>query len=260
MMKDFENKIVLVTGSGRGIGRAIALHFAARGADVIVNFFRNREPAEATAREVKQYGGRVMLVKADVGDINDLDRLFDEVRKEWNGLDILVHSAASGYNRPAMEQKPKGWDWTMNINARALLFSAQRAAPIMAARGGGFIVSLSSAGSTRVLPDYIAVGASKAALESLTRYLGVELIGKKINVNAVSPGVVETDALRHFASSGGQEDIIRRFVEGVPARRLVTPEDVAGVVAFLCTPAARMIVGQTIQVDGGFSLTMQSQK
>lgn len=251
---DFKNKIALVTGSGRGIGKAIALHFAQQGADVIINFFRNREPAEETAREVEKLGRRALLVKADVGDLDDITRLFDEVEKEFGGLDILVHNAASGYNRPAMEQKPKGWDWTMNINARALLFSAQRAAVTMEKRGGGKIVSISSAGATRVLPDYVVVGASKAALESLTRYLGIELISKGINVNAVSPGVVATEALNHFASMGDQENILQKFIAQVPAGRLITPEEVAEVVAFLCTPAASMIVGQTIVVDGGYTL------
>jgi len=251
---DFKNKIALVTGSGRGIGKAIALHFAQHGADVVINFFRNREPAEETAREVEKLGQRALLVKADVGDLDDITRLFDEVEKEFGGLDILVHNAASGYNHPAMEQKPKGWDWTMNINARALLFSAQRAAVMMEKRGGGKIVSISSAGATRVLPDYVVVGASKAALESLTRYLGIELISKGINVNAVSPGVVETEALNHFASMGDQENILQKFIAQVPAGRLITPEEVAEVVAFLCTPAACMIVGQTIVVDGGYTL------
>ncbi|HEY5984180.1 MAG TPA: enoyl-[acyl-carrier-protein] reductase FabL [Anaerolineales bacterium] len=255
-MAQFDGKLVLVTGSGRGIGRAIALHFATHGADIIINFFRNREPAEATAHQIEQLGRRALLIKADVGNMDDLNGLFDEAASNWAGLDILVHSAASGYNRPAMEQKPRGWDWTMNINARAFLFAAQRAAPLMEARGGGSIVGLTSAGSSRVIPDYVAVGASKAALETLTRYLGVELIRRNIHVNAVSPGVVDTDALRHFASAGGQEGILRKFIEAVPAGRLVTPEDVAQVVAFLCTPAAHMIVGQTIQVDGGFSLTV----
>ncbi len=125
MDNPFQNKIVLVTGSGRGIGRAIAMHFAQRGADVIVNFFRNREPAEETVREIEKLGRRALLVKADVGDLNDLNHLFDKVEKEFGGLDIFIHNAASGYNHPALEQKPKGWDWTMNINARALLFAAR---------------------------------------------------------------------------------------------------------------------------------------
>lgn len=250
----FQNKIALVTGSGRGIGRAIALRFARGGADVIVNFYRNRAPAEETAHEIEKLGRRTLLVKADVGDMEDLNRLFDEAEKVFDGLDIFVHNAASGYNHPAMEQKPKGWDWTMNINARALLFAAQRAAAMMAKRGGGKIVSISSAGSTRVLPDYVVVGASKAALESLTRYLGVELISKGINVNAVSPGLVETDALNHFAGLGNQDDLLQTFIDLVPAGKLITPEEVAEVVAFLCTPSAAMIVGQTIVVDGGYTL------
>ena len=252
--RPFENKIGLVTGSGRGIGRAIALHLAQHGADLVINFFRNRGPAEAAARAIEGLGRRALVVKADMGDMDDLNGLFDEIEQKLGGLDILVHNAASGYNHPSMSQKPKGWDWTMNINARALLFAAQRAAPLMEKRGGGHIVSLTSAGSSRVLPDYVAVGASKAALESLTRYLGVELIGKNIHVNAVSPGVVATDALTNFAASGDREAILKRFIDKVPAGRLVTPEDVAGVVAFLCTPAAAMIVGQTIQVDGGYML------
>ena len=256
MDNSFQNKIALVTGSGRGIGRAIALHFAERGADVIINFFRNREPAEDTARAVEKLGRRALLVKADVGDLDDLNRLFDEIEKEFAALDIFVHNAASGYNRPALEQKPKGWDWTMNINARALLFAAQRAVPLMEKRGGGSIVSISSAGSTRVLPDYVVVGASKAALESLTRYLGVELAPRNIIVNAVSPGVVETEALTHFAALESKENILQKFVQSVPAGRLVSPEDVAGVVAFLCSPAARMMIGQTIHVDGGYMLTI----
>ena len=249
----FEGKIALVTGSGRGIGRAIALHFARHGADVVVNFFRNRTPAEETAAEIEKLGRRVLLVKADVGDLDNLNRLFDETERALGGLDIFVHNAASGYNRPALQQKPKGWDWTMNINARSLLFAAQRAVPLMEKRGGGHIVSISSPGSGRVLPDYVVVGASKAAIESLTRYLAVELAPKNIVVNAVSPGIVETDALKHFDALSDQ-NVLKKAVDATPAGRLATPEDVAGVVGFLCTPAASMIRGQVIVVDGGYIL------
>ena len=249
----FTNKIALVTGSGRGIGRAIALYFARNGADVVVNFFRNSAPAEETVREIEALGRRALLVKADVGDLDDLNRLFDETERTFGGLDIFVHNAASGYNRPALEQKPKGWDWTMNINARSLLFSAQRCAPLMEKRGGGSIVSISSPGSNRVLPDYVVVGASKAAIESITRYLAVELAPKNIVVNAVSPGIVETDALKHFDALADQS-ILQKAIAATPAGRLVTPGDVAEVVGFLCSPAASMIRGQTIIVDGGYTL------
>jgi enoyl-[acyl-carrier protein] reductase III len=247
----FENKIVLVTGSGRGIGRAIAMHFARNGADIVVNYFRNRASAEETAHEIMDLGRRVLLVKANIGEIDNLNQLFDQIEQTYGGLDFLIHNAASGYNHPALEQKIKGWDWTMNINARSLLFAAQRAVPLMEKRGGGRIVSISSPGSTRVLPDYVVVGASKAALESLTRYLAVELAPKKIIVNAVSPGIVETDALKHFGASINNS-IIQKVINATPAGRLVTPEDVAEVVAFLCLPASSMIRGQIIVVDGGY--------
>ncbi|MGD2156328.1 MAG: enoyl-[acyl-carrier-protein] reductase FabL [Anaerolineales bacterium] len=250
----FKDKLALITGSGRGVGRTIALHFARLGADVVINFFRNRQPAEETCAEIECMGRRALLVKANIGEIDDIHYLFDVVEKEFGALDFLVSNAASGYNRPVMEQRPKGWDWTMNINARALLFAAQRAVPLMESRGGGAIVSISSPGALRVLPDYVVVGASKAALEALTRYLAVELAPKNIVVNAVSPGVVLTDALKHFDLINEDEHIIERIIDHNPVGRLVTPEDVAGVVAFLCSPAASMIRGQTIVVDGGYTL------
>ena len=259
----FEGKLALVTGSGRGIGKIIALHFARLGADVGVNFFRNRAPAEETVELIRGLGRKAWVVKADVGSLEGIEHLVDEtVRLAGEaglppGLNFLVHNAASGYNRPVMEQKPKGWDWTMNINARALLFLAQKVVPLMEIRSGGAIVSISSPGSFRVLPDYVVVGASKAALEALTRYLAVELAPRNICVNAVSPGLVLTDALQKFDAVRRDAQIIARAASQTPAGRLVTAEDVAGVVAFLCSPAAEMIRGQTILVDGGYTLLAQ---
>jgi enoyl-[acyl-carrier protein] reductase III len=250
-----EHKIALVTGSGRGIGQAIALRLAREGADVVVNFFRNRAPAEATAGQIRALGRRAVVVKADVGQPEGIEALFVETERAFGGLDILVCNAASGYNRPVMEQKVKGWDWTMNINARAALFCAQRAAPLMEQRGGGVIVNISSPGAARVMPEYVVVGASKAALEALTRYLAVELAPKKIVVNAVSPGIVVTEALQHFTAIR-EADALTRGAQATPAGRLVTPEDVAGLVTFLCTPAAEMIRGQTIVIDGGLTLPL----
>lgn len=254
-MSQFQDKVVLITGSGRGIGRSIALRFGELGAHVIVNFFRNRAPAEETAEQIRDLGRQAIVVKANVGNVDDLADLFAKINTTFGGLDIYVHNAASGYNRSVMDQKPRGWDWTMNINARSLLFAAQHAVPLMGKKGGGSIIAISSLGSERVIPDYVTVGASKAALETLVRYLGVELASKNIVVNAVSPGLVDTDALRHFASfeQYGKE-VIQEVGSNTPTGRLVTTDDVADVVCFLATPQARMICGQTIVVDGGYSL------
>ena len=250
----FTNKVVLVSGSGRGIGSAIALHFASLGADVVVNYFRNHQPAEDTVERIHHLGRKALLVKANMGELDEIDRLFEAVEQEFGGLDIFIHNAASGYNRPVMEQRVKGWDWTMNINARSLLFAAQKASPLMEKRGGGSIVAISSPGAGRVLPDYVVVGASKAAIEAITRYLAVELAPKNIVVNAISPGMVLTDALQYFEMVRSDIHIAEKAASITPAGRLVTPQDVANIVAFLCSPAASMIRGQVITVDGGASL------
>lgn len=250
----FAHKVALITGSSRGIGRVIALRFAREGADIVLNYFRNREAAEATAAEIQDLGRQVVTKHADVGKLEDLEALVD-ASHELGGLDILVHNAASGYNRPVMEQRVKGWDWTLNINARAALFLAQRAAPMMAERGGGAMVNISSIGAHRVLPEYVVVGASKAALETVTRYLAVELGPMNIAVNAVSAGLVFTDALQRFP--GIREhfaEYIDYTLERTPAGKAVTADDIAGVVAFLCSTEAFMIRGQTLVVDGGSTL------
>lgn len=247
----FANKIALVTGSGRGIGRAIALQLANEGADIVINFFRNRGPANETAEAVRQLGRRAHVVRANIGEVDQIEKLFAEVKAVFGGLDILVCNAASGYIRPALEQEVKGWDWTMNINARSLLFCAQQAHPLMKARGGGHIVSLSSLGAIRVMPAYIVIGASKAAIENLTKYLAYEFAADNIVVNAVSGGLVETGALEHFPM---RQQMMEHGLSRTPAGRLTTPQDIAKVVAFMCSPDAHMIRGQTILVDGGFTL------
>lgn len=249
----FKGKTALVTGSGRGIGRAIALHFAELGSDVVINYFRNREPAEDTARAAEKFGVQAEIVKANVGDIDDLDHLVAETERLFGGLDFLISNAGSGYNRPISEQRPKGWNWTMDINARAYLFLAQKCIPLMEKKGRGSIVAISSPGSFRVLPEYAVVGASKAAIEALTRYLAVELANRNISANAVSPGIVATEALQHFDTMQ-DENLLDEIAAQTPVGRIVTPQDVAGIVAFLCSPAADMIRGQTLIVDGGFTL------
>ncbi|HET8607244.1 MAG TPA: SDR family oxidoreductase [Gaiellaceae bacterium] len=236
---------VFVSGGSRGIGRAIALRLARDGATrVAIGYLRNDRAAEETAEELRAAGAEPVLVRGNVSS----QRVLDEVAA-LGPLDVLVHNAATGVIRPALEVEDKHWDWTMNANARALLALARAAAPQMPA--GSSIVALSSLGSTRTLDNYVLVGTSKAALEALVRYLGVELAPRGIRVNAVSGGVVDTGALEHFPN---REEMLRAARERTPAGRMVSVDDLAGAVAFLCGPDAAMICGQTIVVDGGFSL------
>jgi enoyl-[acyl-carrier protein] reductase III len=235
---------VFVSGGSRGIGRAIALRLARDGAKrVAIGYMRNDTAAEETAEQLRAAGAEPVLVRGNITS----SRVLDEVAA-LGPLDVLVHNAATGVIRPALETEDKHWDWTLNANARALLQLARVAAPQMPR--GSSIVAISSLGAQRVLENYVLVGTSKAALESLVRYLGVELAPRGIRVNAVSGGVVDTGALEHFPN---REEMLRAGAAN-PVGRLVAPDDIAGAVAFLTGPDADMIRGQTIVVDGGFSL------
>jgi enoyl-[acyl-carrier protein] reductase III len=237
---------VLVTGGSRGIGRAIALRFARDGARrVAIGYLRNDTAAEATAEEIRAAGAEPVLVRGNITS----SRVLDEVAA-LGPLDVLVHNAASGVVRDALDTEEKHWDWTLGANARALLALAKAAAPQMPA--GSSIVGISSLGSQRVMSGYTLVGVSKAALEALVRYLAVELAPRGIRVNAVSGGVVETGALEHFPN---REEMLA-FGRDNPAGRLVEPDDIAAAVAFLCSADAEMVRGQVLIVDGGFSLTV----
>jgi enoyl-[acyl-carrier protein] reductase III len=243
----FDGASVLVTGGSRGIGREIALRFADEGAKrVAIGYMRNDTAAEAVADQLRERGAEVTLVRGNVSST----RVADEVAA-LGTLDVLVHSAATGVARPALETEDKHWDWTLNANARALLSLTRAAAPSMPQ--GSAIVAISSLGSVRVLENYVLVGASKAALESVVRYLGVELAPRGIRVNAVSGGVVETDALSAFPN---KEQMLRESRERTPAGRMVEAGDIADAVLFLAGPNAQMICGQTLIVDGGFSLVV----
>jgi enoyl-[acyl-carrier protein] reductase III len=248
--KPFKGKVALITGGSRGIGHAITLKLAAEGADVIINYFRKRSAAELAAQQSRDMGVTAHIIKADVGDPEKIGSMFDEIEEKFGRLDILINNAASGVARSAMELDDRGWDWTININARAFLLCAQRAAGLM--KNGGKMVCVSSLGSRLAWPIYTAVGVSKAALEALTRYLAIELAPRGICVNGVAPGAVETEALKLYT---GSPDLPSLFWQNTPAGRMVQPEDVANVVAFLCSEGAVMIRGQIIVIDGGLTLT-----
>jgi enoyl-[acyl-carrier protein] reductase III len=248
---DLSGKLALVTGGGRGIGRAIALELARRGADILINYIRHPDDAAKVAAEVRALGVTGEILRANVADEDHIARMFTEVSERFGYLDILVNNSASGVNRPSAELTPHHWDWTLSVNARGAWLCARAALPLMQSRGGGAVVSISSLGGSRVMRDYFLVGVSKAALEAVTRYLAVELASSGVRVNAVSGGLVDTDALKSF--SWGSE-VIHQTLERTPAARMVTPEDIARAVAFLCSDDSAMIRGQTLIVDGGFSL------
>jgi enoyl-[acyl-carrier protein] reductase III len=242
---NFDGASVFVTGGSRGIGKAIALRFAELGAGrIAIGYLRNDSAAEATAEELRGAGAEPVLVRGNVAS----ERVAHEVA-ELGPLDALVHNAATGVIRPALEVEKKHWDWTLDANSHALLALARAAAPQM--QPGSSIVAISSLGSTRVLENYVLVGTSKAALESLVRYLAVELAPRGIRVNAVSAGVVETEALEHFPN---KERMLSEGRDRTPAGRLVEPGDVADAVTWLCSPGAEMVRGHTLVVDGGYSL------
>ena len=236
---------VFVSGGTRGIGKAIALRFARAGEErVAVGYMRNDGAADEAAQELRAAGAEPVLVRGNVAS----SRVAEQVAA-LGPLRALVHNAATGVIRPALETEEKHWEWTLAANARALISLAQAAAPQM--EPGASIVGISSLGSNRVLENYVLVGASKAALESIVRYLAVELAPRGIRVNAVSGGVVETGALEHFPN---REQMLAWSLKRTPAGRLVEPDDIAAAVEFLCSPEAEMIRGQTVVVDGGFSL------
>jgi len=232
---------VLVTGGTRGIGLAIAQRLVADGATkAVLGYMRNDSAAE-DAR--KQLDADVLLVRGEVSKPAVVEELASH-----GPYRVVVHNAATGVVRPALETEDKHWDWTMNANARALLSLARACAPSMPE--GSSIIGVSSLGSQRVLDNYVLIGTSKAALESVVRYLAVELAPRGIRANAVSAGVVETGALEHFPN----KDEMLATAGRTPAGRLVAPEDVAAAVSFLTSDDAAMIRGQTIVIDGGFSL------
>jgi enoyl-[acyl-carrier protein] reductase III len=236
---------VLVTGGTRGIGRAIALRLVADGAArAVLGYMRNDTAAEEAAALVAKAGAEPVLVRGNVADAHTVEKL-----AAAGPYRVVVHNAATGVIRPALETEDKHWDWTLAANARALLSLARATAPAM--EEGASLVAISSLGAQRVLPNYVLVGTSKAALEAVVRYLAVELAPRGVRVNCVSSGVVDTEALDWFPN---KEQMLAN-VKRTPAGRLVEPEDVAAAVSFLSSADAAMVCGQTLVVDGGYVLS-----
>ena len=247
---DLTGRRALVTGGSRGLGAVLAQTLAAHGAHVVINYVRHEAEALRTQQAIRDAGGSADLAPANLTKPEDIRAMFAGPLRE--GIDILVHNAAIGSFKPAHEVRANQWDLTMNVNARALLLCVQEALPSLAQRGGR-VVAVSSLGGARVIPEYGAVGVSKAALEALTRYLGVELAGRGVHVNAVAVGLLDLQSVRQHPGFGQlAADTIRR----TPSHRLGTADDIARIVLFLCSPLSDWMVGQTLVADGGMSLTV----
>ncbi len=250
--KTLTNKVALITGSSRGIGRAIAIELAGLGADIVVHYLRKKSAAESVVAAIEERGGKAIAIKANLAGADKIEAMFDQIQATFGRCDIFVGNAASGIPRDILDVNDKHWDWTMDVNARSILRCVQRAAPLMEKNGWGRIVNITSAGSSRVLPHYGAVGLSKAVIESLTRYLAVDLAPRGVIVNAISPGIVKTEAVSAFPVD--LQEVFAYAISNTPTGRLVSPQEIARVVAFLCSEDAAVIVGQIITVDGGCGL------
>src|SRR5262245_17980927 len=229
--KPLDGKLALITGGTRGIGRAVALKLGSLGCDVVVNYNRSVEDAENVVAELAALGVTGTPLQANVGDLDDIHRLFDNVKQRFGGLDILVNSAARGLQRPrsAINSLPNHLRQTFDMNVLGPWFAAKEAMPLMEARGGGAIVNLTSLGARRYLHNYAAVGVTKGALDTLTMYLAIELAPKNIRVNGVCPSWVQETA----GIGGLQDGTGDALLRNMPIRRHINPEDVANLVAFL---------------------------
>jgi enoyl-[acyl-carrier protein] reductase III len=250
--KPLQGKVALVTGSSRGIGRAIALKLGSLGAWVFVNYVRNEDEARSVVAQLEAMGSGGAALKADMGDLDAVQQMFERVREQTGELHILVNSAARGLQRPrsAMASLPNHLRNTFEVNVLGPWFAAKAAVPLMERGGGGAIVNMTSLGAQRYMPSYAAVGVTKGALDTLTRYLAVELAPKNIRVNGVCPSWVE-ETSGVTALPGAYGEALR---QASPAGRYVTPQDVANVVAWLCGPESEMVIGQNIIIDGGLTL------
>lgn len=248
MRFDFKDQVVLVTGAGRGIGRAIALAFARAGARVAVNDI-NPDTCEAVAQEIRSSGGQAAAFHADVANKLAVQSMLIDLEDRWGRVDILINNAGVEPHKPIVQLDEWDWNRTIDVNLKGAFLCSQSAGRMMIKQGGGVIVNIASiAGRAAGLRDRSAYVASKTGLIGFTKECAREFAAHHIRVNAVCPGVIVTEMTAHLRNNAAQ---LQKWLEDIPLGRLGEPDDVTGLVLFLCSDAARYITGQAINVDGG---------
>lgn len=253
-MITLQNAVSLVTGSSRGIGRAIALKLAQSGSDVCVTYLNSPRDARELAEEIQALGRRAIVVKADMSEAEDIEALVEVLSTEFGKLDVLVSNAAGGGFRTLLDSSVSQFEYAMRINVQALMLLARYATPLLqkSTLARAKLLTMSSLGGTRALPMYGLIGAAKGAVESMTRHLAYELGPLGINVNCICAGTVDTGALDFLPNK--EAILSARRQRSLVGDSDLTPEDVAGVALFLASPLADKIQGQTLVIDGGTSI------
>lgn len=246
-MQGLKEKVAVVTGSSRGIGRAIAVRLAKEGCKVVINYFKDLKGAKETQKLI---GSNFIIVQADVSKVNDCKKLIQSTVKKFGRIDILVNNAGVFDKKSLDEIEESDWENIISVNSKSMLFCSKYATPYM--KNGGAIINIASIAALRSRPNRTIYSTSKYAIIGLTQALAMEL-APRIRVNAVAPGLIETDLAKHVVSSPEE---LRKRLQAIPLNRLGKPEDIANVVAFLVSDEASYVTGTTVVVDGGVTVSL----
>jgi len=247
-----KDKTVIITGGTRGLGKELCLEFAKNGCNVIFTYSRSQTESKKVKLEIEKLGVTAKFFKLNLLSPDNINQFCEIIKKENINFDFLINNAASGVMKNSIETTEKHWDWTMQVNVKGPWLLSKNLSKNINKKGK--IINISSPGSTKVLNNYFSIGVSKAALESLTRYMAYDLAKYDISVNSISASLLETDAIKHFPN---QEEIKSILSRKNPKQKKLIPNDVAKFAVSLCSEAGDMVIGQNILIDGGDTLLLR---
>ncbi len=242
------NRVALITGSGRGIGKGIALHLAECGVDIVVNYRSSKQQALELVKQIQSMGRRALAIQADVSSVPEIHFMIDKIKDTFGTIDILVNNSAIDTMYSFFDITEENWDQVLDTNLKGSFFCAQACAREMVKKGGGKIINISSVHGCLTMPKYAAYASSKGGMNAMTRQLALDLAPFNIQVNAVAPGPTEVEKFTENPLHDKWE-----IGKQTPAGRIGEPEDVARVVAFFASAGSDFVTGQVITVDGGSS-------